>query len=138
MSENIEKELEELKTYLINEYKTNGGTKDVSSFSAAMITNEIDNLKRLNAMKKELEELKTNKTPAPKVGAIDPSRENAFLASKAAAGVVGAYMDHINPPFDMRSLEDERYARDNALVKLGVPNSDPSVCIIRDEEGRLA
>ena len=39
MSE-IETELDDLKNYLINEYRANGGTKDLKTFSAAMITNE--------------------------------------------------------------------------------------------------
>ena len=137
MSEELKKQFEELKSYLINEYRGNGGTKDLKDFSPAMITNEIDNLKQLNAIKKELEEYKANKAPSTPRGAVDQSRENQALAAKAAK-VVGTYLDYIDPPFDMRSLEDERYLRDNAVGKLALNNDDPSVVILRDEEGRLA
>jgi hypothetical protein len=131
-------EFQELKNYLINEYRTNGGSKDLTNATVTFITNELDNLKKLNAMKKELEELKSNNKPSKPspTGAINQSRENEALAKKAA-GIVGAYLDYNDPPFDMRSLEDERYARDNAVLK--ATEGDPrSVVILRDEEGRLA
>ncbi len=139
MSNEVENELNELKKYLINEYRANGGTKDVTKYSAAMLTSEIESLKKIKALKDEISALKANVNPgAPaKVGAVDQSRENQSLA-KRAAGVIGAYMDYVDAPWDPRSIDDERYLRDNQLVKDGVPNEDPSVVILRDAEGRLA
>ena len=137
MSEIVQKELDDLKKYLIDKYRANGGTKDLTKFPVAMITNEIDNLSQLNDLKSQVAEYKNTITPRPKIGAVNQSRENQELAARAAS-VVGNYMDHISPPFDMRTLDDERYLRDNSLLKLGTDNDDPTVVILRDEEGRLA
>ena len=140
MSEKVEKELNELKTYLINEYKANGGTKNVATYTAAMLTEAIESLKRVNALKEEIAALKAGATPDIKtrtIGTVDQSRENQSLAQKAAQ-VLGAYADYLDPVWDERSLEDERFLRDNQLIKDGVPSEDSSVVILRDSEGRLA
>lgn len=139
MSEEVEKELQALKTYLISEYRANGGTKDVTAYSAAMLTSEIESLKKIKTLKDEITALKSNSNPPSfkKIGTVDLSRENQSLA-KRAASVLGSYMDYIDAPWDPRSLDDERYIRDNQLLKADVPNNDPSVVILRDAEGKLA
>jgi hypothetical protein len=138
MSELVEKELNDLKNYLINEYRANGGTKDLKDYSAAMITNEIDNLKKLNELKKQLTDYKSNTTPPkPHIGSVNQSRENQTLAEKAAR-VVGNYMDYVDPVFDLRAIEDERYLTDKSVIKLNAKSDDPSVMILRDVEGRMA
>lgn len=138
MSEEIQKELEELKTYLIGEYKANGGTKDLSSLTAAQITNEIDHLKRENSLKEEIKALKDSRTdgkPQPK--GTTRTRDNQALAQKAAS-IVSAYMNYVDPPLDERSIEDQRYLNDSQVVKMSMDQNDPGVVILRDKEGRLA
>jgi hypothetical protein len=139
MSEQVEKELEELKQYLINEYRNNGGDKDVTNYTAAMLTDAIESQKKINLLKKELTALKTGATPKeiPLINSVDSAKENQSLAKKAA-GIMGAYMNYIDPPWDERALEDERFLRDNEVLKLSVKENDPSVVILRDAEGRLA
>lgn len=140
MSEIVEKELNELKNYLINEYRTNGGTKDVSKYSAAMLTEAIESLKRVNSLKEEIAALKAGTTPDIKtktIGSVNQARENQELARKAA-GIVGNFMEYADPSWDPRSIDDERFLRDNQLLKDGVPSNDPSVVILRDAEGKLA
>lgn len=138
MSEN---ELEQLKKRLLEDYRANGGRKDISSLSAPQILNEIDHLKEITKLRDQITTLqqagavKDHIQPIQAFGRVNDAKNNAALA-REAANVFGQYLDYIDPPFDERVLEDESYARDNDLGKLAEPGKENTVVILRDKEGR--
>lgn len=137
-------EIEKFKTYLLDQYKELGGKKNISDFPLNAMQNEIENQKKFNALEKELSDARRNfklvndQVPdRPKIGlaAVNQAKNNQALASEIA-GTLRNYMDYVDPQFDPRSIEDERYKRDNQLVKAEGNNEENSVVILRDEFGR--
>jgi hypothetical protein len=139
MSDNLEEEIEQFKEHLINEYRENGGKKDLTDFTLKQIQNEIDNIKRINSLKKQIADLKKeNVTPKNfKFSAVNQGRENATLAKQVALGIRGT-VDYMAPPFDEREIFDERFKRDNVMNKIAPEGEEGSVVILRDEDGRMA
>lgn len=139
LSENLEDQIESFKKILEAKYRENGGKKNLEGFTLSMIQNEIDNLDKINALKKEIEGLKQNNTVPKdfKFTAVNAGRENAELAKLAAMGIRGT-LDYIEPPWDEKSIFDERFKRDNAVLKLAPPEEADAVVILRDEDGRMA
>ena len=76
-----------------------------------------------------------NKKKRNSFPSVDQAKHNADLA-KQAAGVLQNYMNYTDPLFDPRSIEDERFKRDNVLLKLAEENNRDSVVILRDQYGR--
>lgn len=132
-------ELNQIKERLIEQYKANGGTKELDTFNVAMIMNELDHLREMKTLKEQMEALKKNATiqqvnSKGQITPIDKAKENAALAREAAYAIRG-YYDYIDPPWDPRALEDESFKRDNELMKAA--DDDPrSVVILRDKDGR--
>jgi len=127
-------DLTKIKEYFIKEYRSNGGTEDLTEFSYDLLLEKVKHQKEVHELKKALE--KANSTPPePKTqfstfkNGIDQGRYNADLAKEFAI-MYGSYQDFIDPPFDSRILEDDSYKRDNSLVI-----ADMAV-VLRDNEGR--
>lgn len=133
-------EIEKLKKILLEEYRTNGGTKDLTGFDVLMIKNELDHLVEMKKLKAEIESLKTNTTEKPSTsigGVVDKAKENADLARQFAQNT-GGLLDYIDPPWNEKSIFDERYKRDNEVNKLADEGNEELIVILRDNEGRLA
>jgi len=136
----LSEEIEKLKKILLEEYRANGGTKNLTGFDVLMIKNELDHLTETKKLKAEIESLKTNPTEKPSTpigGIVDKAKENADLARQFAQNT-GGLLDYINPPWDERVIFDERYKRDNEVNKLAGEDNEELVVLLRDNEGRLA
>lgn len=138
----LENEVNQLREYLTNKYRSNGGTKDLSTFTLPMITNEIDNLEKITQLKKELIGLKNQKPQVKPIqfsqlNGVNAGRENADLARKVALGFK-AVANYKNPEWDEREIEDERFKRDNDLNIAAGPRDENSCVILRDKDGRCA
>ena len=142
MMSDLETEVNQLREYLTDKYRANGGTKDLTHFTLPMITNEIDNQERVNALKKEISGLKNEKPKTSPIqfsqlNAVNQGRENAELARKVALGMKVA-ANYMIPEWDDREIEDERFKRDNDLNLAAGPGDERSVVILRDKQGRCA
>lgn len=136
----MSKEIKKLKKILLEEYRSNGGTKDLSGFDVLMIKNELDHLTEMKKLKAEIEGLKATpgqKPATPLSGPIDKAKENADLA-RDFANLTGGLLDYVEPPWDERQIFDERYKRDNVVNKAAGKTESDLVVILRDKEGRMA
>ena len=141
----MSEEIQRYKSYLLGKYKEIGGNKDISSFTLDMMQNEIDNQERMNRLTSELEQARKNAEGAlnndPKektkfrMLSVDQAKQNQALAREAAA-TLRSYLDYFDPMWDPRSLEDERFKRDNQLIKFESEVDKGAVVILRDEFGR--
>lgn len=134
-------ELEELKKRLLSEYRSNGGRKDLDGFSASQIMNEIDHLREITKLQNQIKTLKVNdentsQTKGIQFSRINKGRVNAQLA-REVANTMGRFIDYLDEPWDPRSIEDERYKRDNEVIRDdgGIPGYS---VILRDKHGRMA
>lgn len=136
----MSEEIEKLKKILLEDYRSNGGTKDLSGFDVLMIKNELDHLTEMKKLKAQIEGLKANtgqKPATPLSGNVDKARENADLA-KEFANLTGGLLEYVEPAWDERQIFDERYKRDNVVNKAAGETESDLVVILRDKEGRMA
>jgi hypothetical protein len=131
-----EEEINDIKEHFINEYKANGGNADLSGENIKFIMTKVESQKEIKALKDELAKKNTpsqqSKFNGMKSG-LDEGKYNASLASEFAK-IYGSYQDYVDPPFDIRQIDDESFKRDNSLNALA---EDPNlVCILRDNAGR--
>lgn len=133
MTEDIN-EIEEYKTYLISEYRANGGKKELSNATIKEIMNENDHQKRFNELEQELADARKGKPKLVPLKPVDKARENAELAKLVANSSI-EFLDYIDPPFDIRVVDDDSFARDNQIGIFGSINGE--VVVLRDNEGRV-
>ena len=141
MSEQEIKKLEEYKNFLLKQYTELGGrSNSAQEWDLSTLMLQVESQKKINELNAKLEEKKTPEKPStfsPSQYSVDKSRENATLAKEAAL-ITGAYMNWAEPQFDTRSIFDERYKRDNELIKFESEAEKGSTVILRDLYGRLA
>lgn len=132
-----EEDINVIKEHFINEYRANGGTEDLSSEDIKFIMAKVESQKEIYKLK---EELAKKNVPPPQQSrfnglksGLDEGRNNANLAREFAQ-IFGAYQDYIDPPFDIRQIDDDSFKRDNALNVLA--DSRSMVTILRDNQGR--
>ena len=127
-------DLTKIKEYFIKEYRSNGGTEDLTELTYELLLEKVKHQKEVHQLKLALE--KANSTPPAqktqfntfKQG-IDQGRYNADLAKEFAA-MYGSYQNYIDPPFDMKQLDDDSFKRDNAM------NVMDKAVVLRDNDGR--
>jgi len=132
----MSEETDFLKQQFIDEYKKNGGKDNITDLSVNEVYSRLLSQKREGEAQKKIkelqEQLKTNATsnqPSTPLGAVNGAVANAAFAKEVAAAMT-ALIDHLDPPFDSRILEDESFKKN--ANKLGDTN-----VILRDDAGRM-
>lgn len=134
-------DLEKVKTHFLNEYRENGGTNpDVQNWDIDLLMMEVKHLKEKRQLEEQIRQMQNNRTTDKPVStftvnAVNATKKNAELAKLLGSTIKNA-LDYYDPPFDIRVIDDESFARDNALVVLAEPGSEDSVVILRDNSGR--
>lgn len=131
-----EEEINIIKEHFIKEYKANNGTEDISGEDIRYIMTKVEAQKEIHKLTQEL--AKKN-APSPKPtfngmkSGLDEGKYNASLAKEFAA-IFGSYQDYVDPPFDIRQIDDESFKRDNSLNVLADVRA--MVTVLRDNEER--
>ena len=121
----MSEENKDFKEFLLSELKELGYRENTEGLSVEGLKLAVQFQKKLNNKSK-----KEPGTPKPSIGPIDMTRENAF----SFASDIQKLIELTEDPIDPRSLEDERFKRDNKCIKY---SSNPLECwILRDGEGR--